>query len=162
MVCLFMTIYTEQVNEHPVGCTQRTCIPCMLQLILFGVWLTYITSALERKLKSSPLLRSTCKTFFQFLGIHAKATTLWRRSALLFDVYSFSLAVACFQSVSYTSRPVKRFQMKSKGCRDACVQHTGLYTAHKQEGTIALHGAQTSSTRHIFPSIPTSVVALHV
>ena len=24
-------------------------------------------------------------------------------------------------------------------CRDACVQHTGLYKAHKQEGTIALH-----------------------
>ena len=83
-------LYTE--NLHP-----------MLQLILFGVWLTYITSALERKLKSSPLLRSICKTFFQFLGIHAEATTLWRRSALLFDVYSLSLAVACFQSVSYTS-----------------------------------------------------------
>ena len=41
------------------------------------------------------------------------------------------------------------------------------YKAHKQEGTIAAttctgkQGAQTRGTRYIFPSIPTSVAALH-
>ena len=49
----------------------------------------------------------------------------------------------------------KRFQMKSTGCR--YVQHTGLQV-HKQEGTIA----DTTLGIFEFPSIPTSVAALHV
>ena len=118
-------LYTE--NLHPMHVTTNS----------FGAWVTYITSALERKLKSSPLLRSTCKNFFSsFLAFMQKQQPFDVRSALLFEVYSFSLAVACIQSISYTSRPIKRFQIKSKGCRDACVQHTGLYKAYKQEGTI--------------------------
>ena len=72
-----MTIYTEQVNEHPVGCIHRELAS---HVTTNSFWcltdLLYITRALERKLKSSPLLRSTCKTFFQFLGIRAEATAL--------------------------------------------------------------------------------------
>ena len=53
-------------------------------------------------------------------------------------------------------KPVKKFQMKSNGCRD--VQ---AYKAHKQGGTLVskVH-KQGTLTRHMFPSIPTSVAAL--
>ena len=72
------------------------------------------------------------------------------RSSGLWNTITVQLLKKC------TNKPVKRFQMKSNGCRD--VQHTGLYKAHKQEGK---QGAQTRGTRsaHIFPSIPTSVAA---
>ena len=56
-------------------------------------------------------------------------------------------------------KPVKRFQMKSNGCRD--VQHTGLQSTQTRRNT-GKQGAQTRGTQHIFPSIPTSVAAVHV
>ena len=67
-------------------------------------------------------------------------------------------------SKMYTNKPIKSFQMKSNGCRD--VQHTGLQSTqtrrHYSSNNTGKQGAQTRGTRHIFPSIPTSVAALHV
>ena len=55
-------------------------------------------------------------------------------------------------------KPVKRFQMKSNGCRN--VQHTGLQTRRNySSNNTGKQGAQTRGTRHIFPSIPTSMAA---
>ena len=60
---LFMTIYTEQVNEHPVALVVHRELASHVSTNSFWCLTDlYITSALERKLKSSPLLRSTCKT----------------------------------------------------------------------------------------------------
>ena len=50
-------------------------------------------------------------------------------------------------------KPVKRFQMKSNGCRD--VQHTGLQSTQTRRNT----GKQCALDWHISPSIPTSVAA---
>ena len=47
----------------------------------------------------------------------------------------------------------------SNGCRD--VKHTGLQSTQTRRNT-GKQGAQTRGTRHVFPSIPTSVAALHV
>ena len=54
--------------------------------------------------------------------------------------------------IIYMYKPVKRFQMKSNGCRD--VQHTGLQSTQTRRNT-GKQGAQTTGTQHIFPSIPT-------
>ena len=64
-----------------------------------------------------------------------------------------------------TSLPktVKRFQMKSTGFRG--VQHTGLQSTQTRRNYMSNNiGKQGTQTRGIFefPSIPTSVVALHV
>ena len=52
-----------------------------------------------------------------------------------------------------TNKPVKRFEMKSNGCRD--VQHTGLQSTQTRRNA-GKQGAQTRGTRHIFPIIPIS------
>ena len=52
----------------------------------------------------------------------------------------------------------KPFQIKSTGCSDV---HAGLQSTQTR-GNTGKEGAQTRSTQHIFPSIPTSVAALHV
>ena len=60
------------------------------------------------------------------------------------------------------NKTVKRFQMKSR-CRD--VQHTGLQsTQTRRDYSSNNTGKQGAQTRGIFefPSIPTSVAALHV
>ena len=54
-------------------------------------------------------------------------------------------------------KPVKRFQMDV----GMSMQHTGLQSTQTRRNT-GKQGAQTRDTRHIFPSIPTSVAALHV
>ena len=54
---------------------------------------------------------------------------------------------------------IKASKRISNGCRD--VQHTsGLQSIQTRRNT-GKQGAQTRGTRHIFPSIPTSVAALH-
>ena len=65
----------------------------------------------------------------------------------------------CLKSAS-TNKTVKRFQMKSTGCRD--VQHTGLQSTQTRMNYSSNNtGKQGAQTRGIFefPSIPTSVAA---
>ena len=127
----------RELASHVVTWDASSWECCNMGVILFGVWLTSTTSALERKLKSSPLLRSTCKNFFQFLGIRAEATTLWRQESVhsCLTYIPFLWLLHAFRALATQAGQEKDFKWNQ---RDACVQHTALYKAHKQEGTIAL------------------------
>ena len=54
---------------------------------------------------------------------------------------------------------IKRFQMKSNGCRD--VQHIGLLSTQTRRNT-GKQGAKTRGTWHIFPSICKCSVGVRV